>query len=402
MLKTFLIGTSLFYLFLPFAVCAAGPPKVGDKPPLMQATELLQAPPGAKMDAESLRGKVVVLEFWATWCGPCVGAIPHLNELADKFRNKPVQFIAITAEDQNTITNFLAKRPIHAWIALDASNAMNKAYHVTGIPHTVVLGKDGKIAAITYPTMFTAKDIGDLLRGRKIKLAESGGYTVAAGKPPGSDNQKPPLFQVLIQPSIYTNAQGAGWGNGSMNAEGYTVQGILPSVFGVNSDRFVTNTALPSGLFDFIVKQGARSKTREDENALLQEAIKSAFGLTGRRETNEMNVWALKAVATNAPGLIPSPTRDMSYSTRPGAMEGVGVSMPALASFLETVLKTPVVDETGLTNDYGYDVSLKWKQKSWSDPNPEDFKKALREQLGLELVPDRQPVEMVVIEKAKF
>src|SRR5215831_9135496 len=82
-------------------------PKVGQDPPLLQATALLQAPDGAKLDAKSLEGKVVVLEFWATWCGPCVAAIPHLNELSDKFKNQPVQFVAITAEDEATIKPFL-------------------------------------------------------------------------------------------------------------------------------------------------------------------------------------------------------------------------------------------------------------------------------------------------------
>ena len=45
---------------------------------------------------DSLKGKVVVLEFWTTWCGPCVAAIPHLNELSEKYADKPVQFIAIS------------------------------------------------------------------------------------------------------------------------------------------------------------------------------------------------------------------------------------------------------------------------------------------------------------------
>ena len=161
-----LTWTTLFSVAFCFSAPAASP-KVGEAPPLLQATELLQAPPNARMDATSLRGKIVVLEFWATWCGPCVAAIPHLNELAEKFKNKPVQFIAITAEDRATVERFLAKRPIKAWIALDTNNAMNKAYGVTGIPHTVVLDKTGKIAAITYPTFLAGKSINDLLAGKK-------------------------------------------------------------------------------------------------------------------------------------------------------------------------------------------------------------------------------------------
>ena len=389
-----LIRTILFSTVLCFSVQAAEP-KVGEKPPLLQATELLQAPPGAKMDAASLHGKVVILEFWATWCGPCVAAIPHLNELAEKFKGKPVQFIAITAEDEATIKQFLAKRPIMAWIALDTNNAMNKAYAVTGIPHTVVLGKDGKIAAITYPTSLTEKHINDLLAGKKISLPSDTGPTVPAKKETGA----PPLFQVLIRPSSYTNAQGCSWGNGRLTATGYTVKEILPMIFDTHDDRIITNALLPTNRFDFIVVQPRASDA--DPDALMQEALKLAFGLIAKRETNEANAFVLKVEETNAPGLISSPTPNMAWNSRAGQMSGVGVSTQSIASFLENELETPIVDETGLTNSYGYDVSLKWDQKSPAKPNVEILKKAVREQLGLELVSERRPIEMLVIERVE-
>ncbi len=389
-----LTWTTLFSVALCFSAPAAGP-KVGEPPPLLQATELLQAPPGAKMDAKSLRGKVVVLEFWATWCGPCVAAIPHLNELAEEFKDQPVQFIAITAEDEATIEKFLTKRPIKAWVALDTNNAMNKAYAVTGIPHTVVLDKEGKIAAITYPTFVTEKHINDLLAGKKISLATGGGAMVPAEK----ENEAPPLFQVLIRPSSHTNAQGCSWGNGRMTATGYTVKQMLPMIFDTHDDRVITNAPLPAGHFDFIVIQPRGSEAEPD--ALMQEAVKLAFGLTAKWETNQMDAFVLRVRATNAPGLTASPTKNMAWNSGPGSMSGVGVSSQAIASFLENELETPVVDETGLTNNYGYDVSLKWDQKSPGKPNLEVLKKVLREQLGLELVSDQRPIEILAVERVK-
>src|ERR1700744_6269930 len=84
-----LLGIGLCLVVFSLQASSNGGPKIGDAPPLLGATDLLQAPPGATFDATSLRGTVVVLEFWATWCGPCVAAIPHLNELADQFKDKP-------------------------------------------------------------------------------------------------------------------------------------------------------------------------------------------------------------------------------------------------------------------------------------------------------------------------
>src|SRR4030095_15566093 len=81
------------------------------------------APEGAGLGWEQLQGKVVVLEFWATWCGPCVATIPHMNELADQFKGEPVQFVALTQEPEKTVAAFLPKTPIHAWVALTRASA---------------------------------------------------------------------------------------------------------------------------------------------------------------------------------------------------------------------------------------------------------------------------------------
>ncbi|HEY7544991.1 MAG TPA: TlpA disulfide reductase family protein, partial [Blastocatellia bacterium] len=84
--------------------------KAGDAAPDIALAKLLQAPSEARTNWENLRGNVVVLEFWATWCAPCIAAMPHLNELADKFKDKPVRFISITYENESIVAPFLKRR----------------------------------------------------------------------------------------------------------------------------------------------------------------------------------------------------------------------------------------------------------------------------------------------------
>ena len=127
----------------------------GSKAPPIDVETLLQAPEGASLGWEQLHGKVVVLEFWATWCGPCVAAIPHINELADQFKGEPVQFVALTQEREKTVAAFLANKPIHAWVGL-ARRSTFEGYHVKGIPMTVLVRPDGVIDAVTHPTLLRA------------------------------------------------------------------------------------------------------------------------------------------------------------------------------------------------------------------------------------------------------
>src|SRR6185503_11931309 len=110
---------------------AEAAPQVGKPAPELGLEQVLQAPAGTEASWEKLKGKVVVLEFWATWCAPCIAAIPHLNELADHFKGKPVQFIAITDEQNKVIEAFLKKRAMRAWIGLDTDKSMFKAYSIS-------------------------------------------------------------------------------------------------------------------------------------------------------------------------------------------------------------------------------------------------------------------------------
>jgi thiol-disulfide isomerase/thioredoxin len=63
-------------------------PEKGSPAPSLDRLKLLQAPVGARADWASLKGKVVVLEFWATWCSPCVASLPHLNQLVESLDPK--------------------------------------------------------------------------------------------------------------------------------------------------------------------------------------------------------------------------------------------------------------------------------------------------------------------------
>lgn len=147
----------------------ASPPEVGAPAPKLDLEELLQAPDGSEATWNSLRGKVVVLEFWATWCRPCIAAIPHLNEIIDDLADRDdVVVIAITDEPRSTIEPFLKKRSMKSWIGLDTDRSVLERYGVRGIPQTVVVDADGRIAAITYPLTLESSMLEDLAEGKEV------------------------------------------------------------------------------------------------------------------------------------------------------------------------------------------------------------------------------------------
>lgn len=123
------------------------PPEVGQPAPAISAKEWINLK--AQPTLESLRGKVVLLEFWATWCGPCVEGIPHLNELARKYSGKSFQLLTFVEEGHQTMDKFLKRRPVEYPIGLE-STALED-YGISGIPHAFVVNQAGKIVWHGHP-----------------------------------------------------------------------------------------------------------------------------------------------------------------------------------------------------------------------------------------------------------
>ncbi len=112
--------------------------------PAPQAT--LKALGGDDFDIASLKGKVVLLDFWATWCGPCVISLPKVTEVANSFADQDLVFYAVNLrEPVEKITKFLGKKGIKPPVATDRWGKAGQAFGVRGIPHSVLIDKKGVV-----------------------------------------------------------------------------------------------------------------------------------------------------------------------------------------------------------------------------------------------------------------
>ena len=150
-------------LAIAFALSSCSQKPYGPAPEVGVEAFLTGGPADGLKSLGELKGNVVFLDFWATWCGPCVESIPHINKLVDRFKDRPVRFISVTSEDAETVRQFLTTHPMKASIALDPENRLFRAFNVWGIPRAILIDRYGTMRHVTDPRFLSAGDIEDAL-----------------------------------------------------------------------------------------------------------------------------------------------------------------------------------------------------------------------------------------------
>ncbi len=173
------------------------PPMLGKEAPGVQ----LELVDGGHFDLSRHKGKeIVLLDFWATWCGPCREALPHIIEVANSYKDKGIVFYAVNAgEKAADVQSFLEEQKLSLVVPVDTKGELSKAMMVDGLPTSILIDKNGVIQAVhqgfgeTTPELLR-NELDALLEGKSLvePLGEEEAAAEAESQPTGHPAPRAP------------------------------------------------------------------------------------------------------------------------------------------------------------------------------------------------------------------
>jgi len=346
------------------------------------------------------KSRIVILDFWATWCAPCIESFPHLEELQSKFKSEIV-VITVTDEPEERIIKFLQKRKMSLPIVLDSDRKLSTAFPHRSIPHTVVIGKDGVVKAVTTPDHIDEETLKQIMAGQPTALREKVDNMSFDPSKPLSANENF-TYQITVTPfqrglpsmSDPTGGKGVYKGRRILctNLSPKTLYEVafqypvgMRTVVEVKNRKAFDWSEQTAICFEIIVPAEIGEKRFE----IMRQQLSDLYPYKPVIEKRKMNCKVLRKVNGQGIGLKPSAGTKEESSSGGQGLSAKYVEVRTLCDFLEGQLNVPVVDETQITGRY--DLELKWYNE-----NPNQIYEELKS-VGLELVSANRDVDVLVI-----
>ncbi|MEO5689364.1 MAG: TlpA disulfide reductase family protein [Burkholderiaceae bacterium] len=152
MIRSLLAAAALFAVAATFSLVALTPASAATPAANSKAPDFtLRGADGRNVRLDELRGQVVLVNFWATWCGPCREEMPRLDTLYQKYHKSGFVLLGVNVDDDpRTALATAAKLNVSFPVLLDTDKKVSKLYDLNTMPSTVVIDRDGKMRFLTH------------------------------------------------------------------------------------------------------------------------------------------------------------------------------------------------------------------------------------------------------------
>jgi len=372
----------LLCIALIAAGAKAGETRIGQAVPALHIGPVLTGPPQGLV-----AGRALLIEFWEPWCGPCRAAIPHLNQLADRFGDR-IDFLSLSSESADTVRAFLQEHPIHGIVALDPHHVNCDLFDLTrGMPETILIDNSGVLQAVTQPAAVTAEVLEALLAHQSLRLEHPDWRIlertalIPGAKVADADTIARVIVRRVNRPgdTVSTPDQYESQGSG--------LKDLLAYAYGIPALRIEIPTYLSDEVY--AVQAWVPPRHPETLKPLMRAALSAGACLRIRREERLTDVLVLTGMPGNL-RVSSSSALSQGGSPRSGEISG-DLTAEELRRYLEMAIRKTVLLDNAPTQRFSFKLH-------WDPAKSGDVESALRHQLGLGLAPEKRRVPFLVVD----
>jgi len=327
------------------------------------------------------KGHLLILEFWATWCGPCHQAREELTLLHKEFADRGLRILAVSTEQPEVVEKFIKAHPVPYQVGVDPLRAISLKYPCGGIPTSYIIDSKGLVRAFgnTPPRNYIAQ----------LMAPGTDPPRAAVTTQPVKRHERPCIWIEISQTSRRPNFPGNfGWGHGRRNLQFSADQATLQLIFSqlLHASMLRVQASDPT-VFDsrWDINFVHAPLTGDPELSLLIDALCREAGVKVVETIDEREAWVARHK-----GDPPPKGEGVGYVWDQLKKSGthLNVSMVELFRGFEDEIGVPIVDETQLTG--GYRIELPSETKQF-----DAVRAALESRYGISLTKERRKVPML-------
>jgi peroxiredoxin len=356
-----------------------------------------------EISLNDLKGKPIILEFWATWCGPCIPAMEKLDSLQRKFKDK-IEIITISSENEKRLEKFIKSSNTSLRVISDTTHSIKFKYKV--IPHSIIIDKNGIVRAITSPENINKNVIENLISNNEIDLDLKDDFFIDANlqvktiktvansdyriELKGFDQEKRSSSSILKDPEGNING---------IEMSNSTIPRFYQTLFDIASpNRMIYKDSLSENDFPYENEHlynltiEVSDKYQDKWKAIGIEFLNENFDVNAKMGIDTLECYVLK----NLDNTIKVSDSDSSeYMFMGTILKTKKIKMSQLAQYLENFTSVPVLDKTNLSGEY--DIEFEWQAE-----DPKTLYSELKKYgLVLERSDEKLPVEIMEIYSKK-
>lgn len=371
--------------------------KTGDPFPSIIIRDIINAPI-KQYDVRAQNTKLLILNFWGTWCSPCLPEMDSLSVLQVKNKDG-IQVIGISDEPTGRLKKYLARKPSSVWLASDTTLNLYRQFGFNYVGQSAIINKQNRIVALVRTDSINQHIIDQLLHDDAIpSSAETGNKAENQTNLFAVDSTTG--YQVLLSsyrpgvPSMSKSYLKTSFEGRRLTYVNLCLTNIYQDAYQVSnkqviyeiSEKEVCNWNDKSTLycFDLVVKP----EQKDSLHILLRQTIGQLAPVKARLEKRTIPVYILRRLP-GAPEWPLSVNQESTFSFSGRGFEGKAIKLAPLVDYISNELEFPVVNETGLSGRYDIASENELRTK-------EDMMAALKK-LGLTVEKMNREMDMVII-----